>query len=240
MYKNKRVYTPYKDLMRFMYPSFRTISEIYYIDGSEIDVIYEISSAEKKTPKEVQDELRDIYRNHIILTMNRPTSEMELMDRTSFLEALSRMKNWKFPKRIAQKIDKVDEADFLLFIKMSLVRKEWAKEILTYKGGVYELFQAIRGSTSELMLTYFDALQTKEPSDIFSSFLTFMKRTFMFDVQKSALSSKYRTTVKRAKDEDFGVVQALHNIIDIPYWVSEDLKCLNFLLDLKGVTVDDS
>jgi len=238
---NRRAYVRYSQLVPLMYPNFKTVRKddpsFGYIQRPDQDVAYYLSKGEQ--PIKVQDKLKDLYRNHILLCPT-PSGYCEVMlkDPGQYVTWIAGARGIRFNKALDAKLTKLaqeNEEDFLQFCRMSIALKRWYKEAFYTKDKTYELYQAMLESKKDFLSVYFRMLEHTPAEVIFSSILTLINRVMTFDESKDEYSTSfYRNLVKKTKVQIQGHIKpALRQLMALDPIIPKDVRYLNFYLSLR-------
>jgi len=238
---NKRAYVRFMQLIPLLYPNFRSTDKndasFGYVQRPDQDVVYYMSKGE--SPMKIQDKLKGLYRNHILLTATPSGfAEITLKDPVQYLSLISAARKIRYNKALESKVGRLaneSEEDFVDFCRMTIALKRWYKEAFYTKDKTYELYAAMLESKTDFLNVYFRMLEHSPCDVIFASVMTLISRVLKFDDSKDDYNTAfYRNLVKKTKVQIQGNIKpALRKLISLPDDIPREVRYLNFYLDLR-------
>lgn len=160
--------------------------------------------------------------------------DLKLFEPEEYVQEISKNRGIRAAKNLYKPLERLSPDEFRTFVTYSCLLRRWYREILTKKGKVYALFEALAKSKKDFLETYYTLRRSISSPELLASILTFLTRMDLYEDQKDGLSRFYRKVIRKGRGQQMRVVQAAKNLVSLPQGVDLDTAVVQFCLDLRG------
>lgn len=216
----------YEDaLLPFLFPQYRVVTDEFQLVDRRPSILCVVPGKAPTLAKEHPDLI-------LRLPLLQATCDFKLSDRVSVLNYMAPRLSLKLTDTISRYAVKLDDADFLEFVKLSMVFHKWFKPEVSEEDKVYRLFEALLQSKSSFLKLYFQMSRNTPYQELWSAVLTFLNRLDLFEVQRDLLSEYYRKLIFNARRMFPNYRQTLIQLLRVKD--PTEVHILSAIMDLRG------
>lgn len=208
-------------LLQFLYPDYIVLDgPVLYSDRPIIYI------GETK----YLNQIKSLGVNYISLSA---VAEYDLTDRLTLLKVVFSKYNRPVPKYLLEFYEDLDEGLFRELVERYWITGKWSLKEFNNSGAFLEFLQSFKTDTVTMVRTYLNLLHKTGAEYIRVSLLTFLTKVLN---PSSKISKWYKQVIDNYKKSKADLIEpAINNFIDSPI-DNEELKILNFILDLNRKT----
>ena len=208
-------------LLQFLYPDYIVLDgPVLYSDRPIIYI------GETK----YLNQIKSLGVNYISLSA---VAEYDLTDRLTLLKVVFSKYNRPVPKYLLAFYEDLDDGLFRELVERYWITGKWLLKEFNNSGAFLEFLQSFKTDTVTMVRTYLNLLHKTGAEYIRVSLLTFLTKVLN---PSSKISKWYKQVIDNYKKSKADLIEpAINNFIDSPI-DNEELKILNFILDLNRKT----
>ena len=226
MLVNKRITLSDVNLLRFMFPKYKLVSDKDYSEDLNYPIIYkgDYSLVDKIVERCIE--------NHMDYIIVGNFSEINLEDRRILANVIfEKWRNGVLPKYLDAIIDNIDYDDFLEAAKIKWVSGKWTITKVNDENTFLQLVEDLNKSMYTFIKTYFNVLEENKPYKLESSMLTFLQRAKTKSYTGTSFMYRKKLnlyTGKKLENTLNAINESLEYNIDNP-----ELRLLNLFINIK-------
>ena len=223
---NKRIAVSDVNLLRFMFPKYKLVSDEDYDSEFNCPIIYkgDYSLVDKIVEKCIE--------NHVDFIIVGNFSEINLEDRRILANVIfEKWRNGVLPKYLENIIDDIDYDDFLEAAKIKWVSGKWTIHSISDENTFLQLVEDLNKSMYTFIKTYFNVIEENKPYKLESSMLTFLQRAKTKSYTGTSFMYRKKLNIYTGQKLD-NTLNALNKSLD--YNIDNpELRLLNLFINIK-------
>lgn len=223
---NKRIAVSDVNLLRFMFPKYKLVSDEDYDSEFNCPIIYkgDYSLVDKIVEKCIE--------NHVDFIIVGNFSEINLEDRRILANVIfEKWRNGVLPKYLDNIIDDIDYDDFLEAAKIKWVSGKWTIHSISDENTFLQLVEDLNKSMYTFIKTYFNVIEENKPYKLESSMLTFLQRAKTKSYTGTSFMYRKKLNIYTGQKLD-NTLNALNKSLD--YNIDNpELRLLNLFINIK-------
>lgn len=217
------------NFLRFLYPTYKVVSDNIGEDELNTNIIYNGDFSR------VDDIVSICDSKNLEYIIKSSFSEIDLNDRRILANIIfEKWRNGVLPKYLEEIIDYIDKDDFIEAVKIKWVTGKWLIYKIEDETSFLELLDTLNKSKYGAIKVYFDILKKSKSYKIESSLLTFMTKARQEDYKGTLFN--YQKKLKTYKGDKLkNTLNAIYDSLD--YNIdNKELRLLNLFMNIQDST----
>ena len=225
MLVNKRLTVANVNLLRFMFPRYKLVSEVNALDEINKPIIY------KGDLNYVDSLVKRCQEKGIDFIIVGIYSDINLEDRRILANIVfEKWRNGVLPQYLENIIDDIDREDFIEAIKIKWVSGKWTIHKINDENTFLTLVDALNKSSYDFIKTYFEVLENTKPYKLESSILTFLQRAKNKSYNGTSFNYRKKLDIYKGKKLD-NTIKAIDSSLE--YQIDNpELRLMNLLINI--------